>query len=638
MNGVIGMTNILMDTELDEEQVEIAQNIKISADALLTIINDILDFSKIETGKLTIEPLPINLRSTLEQVGTLLTPSADQNEIELLLHYDQDTPENVIGDQGRIRQILTNLVNNAIKFTNHGHVKVSINCLEQQDNIARLRFEIQDTGIGIPEDRLEQIFGKFTQADASTTRKFGGTGLGLAISKQLVELMGGSIGVTSELEKGSTFWVELPLPLVRQISATSDPIAENLSDFRILIVDDDETNQILFHEHLLGYVAHDHAVASKEAALLELDRSRSDNQPYQIVLIGDQLPDSGDRELIKTMQEDPANQELGLIHLCSLDHQDDNVDSNELKNYARLEMPVKQQKLLDAITNLQSTIAKAAQSAQASEPEAMNIRQVASERDRPLNILVAEDNRMNQKVALALLKKAGYEVTIANNGLEALDLNNAKPFDLILMDCQMPEMDGFEATAAIRKLEQGIRHTPIVAMTANAMRGDREKCLAAGMDEYITKPVQRELMIETIEKVVNNHPQQCVATASIEPLSENSSTMEYVNKQAIETMFPDCPDLILELVGLFLEDAPNHMEMLESAIVDSDSKQARFHAHTLKGMAGNLQIASLQELCYQLEIMGRDEDLNEAPESVTKARDVFNQVENELNQYAATLQ
>jgi signal transduction histidine kinase/CheY-like chemotaxis protein len=490
MNGVIGMTNLLLDTELSDEQRDFATTVQNSSEALLTIINDILDFSKIAAGKLIIERVPFDLQLTVEEVGNLLGSNARNKGVELTLRYSAKAPPRVVGDPVRVRQILMNLAGNAIKFTSAGHVLIDVECEERTDDVVRLRIAVEDTGIGIPQHKLKTIFSEFTQVDGSVTRKYGGTGLGLAISKQLVDLMGGRISVESEPGRGSEFVVTLSFEVdTAQSSWPAGLEQSDLQDVRVLIVDDNEVNRRVLLEQLTSWSMHPYAVTSGEEAIQELRRAESVNESYQLAIIDHQMPGMDGMELCGTITLDPRLGGTPLLMLSSLGKTCTDEEIAEAGVVQYLLKPARQSHLFDALVNaLNGRVIKARPAEQPGDVAA------GSEEEgdaRGARVLVAEDNVINQKVARRLLEKLNAEVTVVPDGQQALELFPKNDFDMIFMDCQMPVMDGYETSRAIREheVETG-EHVPIIAMTANAMKGDRERCLAAGMDDYVSKPIQ----------------------------------------------------------------------------------------------------------------------------------------------------
>jgi signal transduction histidine kinase/CheY-like chemotaxis protein/streptogramin lyase len=553
MNGVIGMTGLLLDTELSAEQRDFADAVRSSGEALLTIINDILDFSKIEAGKLELEHIRFPLRRTLEEAVELLAEHAENKGLELIVFVHEDVPETLVGDPGRLRQVLTNLLGNAIKFTATGEVLIEVTVVGDTSpgaDAATLRIAVKDTGIGIPEDAQARLFQSFTQADSSTTRRFGGTGLGLAISKQLCHLMGGEIGVTSAPGQGSTFWFTVRMPVAAG-GDVEEPQSAELSLLlvgkRVLIVDDNETNRrILFHQTsqwgMLPLL-----VDSGRDALTELRRGAAEGRPFDLALLDFMMPEMDGFELAEAVKADPTIHRVPLVMLTSFGHRRHQQQSRAVGIAAYLAKPVRQELLRSSIasalragsggdgpdnagsghggggaerdpepwpaaaaaapTGVASTRPRAGRHAtERTAPVAAPIRPGSSAGPAPSpgHILIAEDNVVNQKVARRQVEKLGYRADVVANGLEVLEALSRIRYDAILMDCQMPEMDGFEATREIRRreaMEGASAHIPIIAMTANALAGERERCIAEGMDDYISKPTK----METLETVLETH-------------------------------------------------------------------------------------------------------------------------------------
>ncbi|MBI4522064.1 MAG: response regulator [Gemmatimonadetes bacterium] len=496
MNAVIGMTGLLLDTTLGPDQRDYAETIRSAGEALLDIINDVLDFSKIEAGKFSIETVDFDLRSTIEEAMQLLAGRAHQKALELTALVDPGVPVTVFGDPGRLRQVLTNLGGHAEKFTAAGEVVVRVIVQSDSETVAMVRFSVEDTGIGIARDARQQLFKPFSQVDHSTTRQHGGTGLGLAISKQLVELMGGAIGVESEPGRGSTFWFSVPLKK-RPTPVIPPPVDRSaLRGLRVLVLDDNATNRMLLRQQLGAHGLRVELAQGGAEALERLRAAVAEGAPYALVLSDLGMPGMDGLEFARQVKADPALAACPLILLTSTT-QIGQVTLVQQAGFAGyLIKPIREGQLLACV---QSVLAFGGMPADMPPPPIVTEHHVApaSERGRT-RVLLAEDNQVNQKVAVLMLDKIGCRVDVVANGQEAIDALERLPYDIVFMDCQMPELDGFQATAEIRRLEaSGRRHTPIVAMTANAMQEDRGRCLAAGMDDYIPKPVKRE-QLETV--------------------------------------------------------------------------------------------------------------------------------------------
>ncbi|HYC73127.1 MAG TPA: response regulator [Opitutaceae bacterium] len=518
MNGVIGMTGLLLDTELNPIQQEYAETIRASAETLLTVINDVLDFSKIEAGKLTFEALDFDLIETVESTVDMLAERAQGKGIELVTKFSPDAPQIVRGDPGRLRQVLTNLIGNAIKFTEKGEVVVSVNPETEEPGNATVRFSVRDTGIGIPAHVQANLFQAFTQADSSTTRKYGGTGLGLAISRRLVEMMRGRIGVQSELGKGSDFWfaARFDKPEAGAVTPRADP--DGWSNLRVLVVDDNATSRQILRHQIFAWKLQKGSAGGGHEALKLLRDAAAESRPYAVALLDVLMPEMDGLTLARAIKADPVIAPTHLIALTPKGHPLNDAEMKAAQIEAVLTKPVKQSKLLDCLVNVIGKSIAPKLIARAGLAPAHPVSVPLQERLRDFRLLIAEDNVVNQKVALAQLKKLGATAEAVGNGLEVMEALQRYPYPLVFMDVHMPEMDGFATTRMIRQREQDAAkpcpwHAPvyIVALTANAMQGDRETCLASGMNDYVSKPVRGNDLQEALERWVVHAPAPPVA-------------------------------------------------------------------------------------------------------------------------------
>ena len=576
MNAIIGMTGLLIATPLDPEQRDYVRTVSGAGEALLDIINDMLDLSRIESDKLVLEKVDFDLRHILGAMLKLLAPRAQAKGLELTYFVEDDVPACLRGDRKRLRQVLLNLVGNAVKFTETGEVVLRVSKESGAAGGTVLKFSVKDTGIGIAPGTQKDLFQAFTQADASTTRKYGGTGLGLSISKQLVELMGGAIGLESEPGRGSSFWFTLPFENTSGPPA-AEPAGGEDSNIRALVVDDNAVNREIICRYLGTWRMRFESAASGEAALRSLIREAAGEDPFRLVIFDMQMPEMDGLMLVRAIQANPAIAGIKKVMMTS---SGDFLSAKEIAAEGIsvcLTKPVQPSALFDALNSAISG-ARAKAPPEAAPP--------APEEARPANkyfkVLIAEDNAVNQMVELKQLAKLGYRADVAADGLEVIAALKRGPYDLVLMDCQMPNMDGFQATAEILKMEEGRRHTPIIAMTANAMRGDRERCLAAGMDGYISKPVRLEQLAEVLAQWDT-------------PL--DAAAIKYLRELA----GPESPGFISDLLGIYLEDLPGRLEAVKSAVRDGNAEGLRQAAHGLKGSSGNIGAMRLQKICLLLE-------------------------------------
>jgi PAS domain S-box-containing protein len=621
MNGVIGMTGLLLDTDLTVDQRDFAETIRSSGDALLTIINDILDFSKIEAGKLQFEVLDFDLSHTVEGAVELLAERARDKKLELASLIYSNVPTNVRGDAGRLRQVLTNLIGNAVKFTDRGEVVIRAEREMETESDVVIRFKVSDTGIGISESIQNNLFQAFTQADGSTTRKYGGTGLGLAISKQLVELMGGEIGVISAPGQGATFWftARFEKQVAKESVATAVPAS--LENLRALVVDDNATNRkILAHQLDSWGVVHDEAESAK-AALQKLQTAQ-----YDLAVLDLMMPEMDGFQLASEIRANPEWANIRLVMLTSYGHRGDGAKARECGVAAYLTKPVRQSQLFDCLMNVVGPVVDDEQAT------ADSVKRLITKHDlnqsKPMSnrlILLAEDNIVNQKVALRQLQKLGYSADSVANGREAVEAVARTPYDVVLMDCQMPEMDGYEATAQIRHREGTQRHTTIIAMTANALEGDREKCLAAGMDDYISKPVRPEELATALERAFSNsyQPQQNDPAAT--PLPP-------VDLKRVQETMGDEPSEVMGIVEDYLVQMSSNLSKLSEAISAGDAAEIDLIAHNAAGMSANCGMTAVVNTLKELERRGREGSLEGTDILAAQLAGEFEQVKQFLNE------
>jgi signal transduction histidine kinase/DNA-binding response OmpR family regulator/HPt (histidine-containing phosphotransfer) domain-containing protein len=642
MNGVIGMTGLLLDTHLDEEQRNFAETIRTSADSLLTVINDVLDFSKIEAGKLALEESEFDLRETIEDTLELLAGQAEAKGIELAGTVAPEVATKLRGDPGRLRQVLMNLVANAIKFTGSGEVAVRVTSEEESETRAVLRFEIKDTGIGISEEAQRRLFHAFVQADSSTTRRFGGTGLGLAISRQLVEMMSGKIGVESSLGEGSTFW--FTLPLAKQARSEKQFATDHsLASTRVLIVDDNETSSRFLHDQIIAWRLRNGCARTGEEALAILRRAVAENDAYPLAIIDMQMPQMDGLALARAIKADPALQGTRLIMLTPFGK---SIPIQQLKATgiaACRAKPVRQSTLLDCLVEVMAA------DPGRNDTHTLNAPAASVGAHHNVRILVAEDNVVNQRVALGQLRKLGYSADAVANGIEALTALEAIHYDVVLMDCQMPEMDGYEATVEIRRREGEARHTWIIALTAHSMAGDREKCLAAGMSDYLSKPVRPNELAAALERydefnrnggaAASSKPEpSCAAPETGVAPSDSSSSVEVlVDINRLREAADDEPEQMRQLIDLYLTQAVPLLDDLDGAIQTSSSDEVARIAHKFVGSSASCGADALTQPLREMERLGREGDLLGARFLFDDVRHKFSRVQSVFTRFAQTL-
>ncbi len=586
MNAVIGMTELAMDTDLDDTQREYLGIVKNSAYSLLQVIDDILDFSKIEAGKLTLENAGFALRKCIDSIGKTLALRAHEQGIELVYQVEADVPDRLSGDPLRLRQILLNLLSNAVKFTEAGEIELRVRLHEEESDAVALHFSVRDTGIGIAEEKQQYIFESFTQADASTTRRFGGTGLGLAISNQLVQLMGGRMWVESESGLGSTFHFIAHLELdYRDPEIAEQKLPAHALEQRVLVVDDNATNRRIFMERLQGWDIQAEAVASGIEALEALRVAAMAAAPFTIVLLDIMMPKMDGFEVARRIGEDDQLHPAVIV-LSSADSSTTAERNRELGITASLRKPISQSDLFEVLLRMEGV---------AAPRPALVLEQKNSTRE--LHILLAEDNVFNQRVAGGLLEKQGHRVTVVGDGRQAVEMVAQQRFDAVFMDVQMPEMDGLEATREIRQheAETAVPRLLIIGLTAHAMQGDRELCIEAGMDEYVTKPIKPQELHRVLGPLMNG----------FEKPSSADVTPAKINRAAVLERCGGDEDLLRQLVAIFRRDCPAYMQAVRAAVAANADEALARAAHTLKGPLGTLGFAEAEEHVLHVEEMAR---------------------------------
>jgi len=640
MNGVIGMTGLLLETELTTSQRQFAETVRSSGDALLTIINDILDFSKIEAGKLDIETIDFDIRVAMEETLELLAEKAHEKHIELIGLVSAKVPTALRGDPGRIRQILTNLIGNGIKFTSKGEVAVHIHLIEETPDSVKIKVEVSDTGVGIPPEVQKRLFTPFTQADSSTTRRYGGTGLGLAICKQLVELMQGEVGIESEPGKGSTFWFTIKLEKQQVQKETNSKSKVALQGLRICCVDDHETNLLLLQQYVKDWGMQGTFVLTPAKAIRVFEESEQRNELFDLAVFDLEMPNMDGMELARTIKANPRLAGVPLVLLTSLGQRGEASAARDAGFDAYLTKPLRK-------SQLESCLMTVMRQAQPEAPVGTfdlitrhSLKEVAPKRGG--RILVADDHRVNQQLAVLMLEKLGHRADVVANGLEVIEALSRKSYHLILMDGQMPEMDGYEATKEIRRREasdetqetsdgiRGTRRVPIIALTANAMQGDRERCLTAGMDDYLAKPMKPDQLAEILTKWLPNIEEEGLTTNEISesptasPSTKTDSRIDFSVLHDLREMGGSA--LASKMVAQFIKDALVCVQRVEESVESADQASLAESAHGLKGICGSMGVTAMRNLVCQLESHGKTRSWEQAQQFLQSIKTELDQI------------
>ncbi len=630
MNGIIGITELLLDTELSFEQREYMHTVRRSGEVLLGIINDIVDFSKIEAGELELELIHFDLRTCLEEVGEMMARRAHEKGLELsvLIHFD--IPTRVKGDPGRLRQVLTNLVNNAIKFTETGEVLVRATLADLSEDSETVKLDVIDTGIGIPVDRQEGLFKPFSQINTSSIKKSGRTGLGLAISKQLVEAMGGTIQVESEPGKGSifSFTVGFERHQGETVSANEPLHTADISGLRVLIVDDHNTNRLVFREQLKTWGCQTEEAKSGSQALSMLKTIKEGEQPFEVALIDFQMTGMDGEELAREITADAEIPDMPLILVTSSPQRGDAAKMLDAGFDAYLTKPVRHSQLHDSI----AAVMGGQQESEENKQRPLITQHSLKESSRwRMKLLVVEDNAVNQKIAVKMLEKSGFRCDVAASGREAIQAISKTPYALVFMDCEMPDMDGFDATREIRKLEGESRHTPIVAMTGRVLEGDREQCLEAGMDDYVAKPVS----VLTLNEILTKHltPE---LTGQAVPAEDTGTRGKPVEMQRIQEIAGGDLDFEHELITDFLSGIVRHFEALAEALMKQDIGSLRCVAHAVKGSSATAGARRMNRLASRLERTVETGELGQVGDILATLKSEFEQVRSYLQGYLSS--
>jgi len=636
LNGVIGMTGLLLDTKLDNEQIRYAEMVQKSGVSLLHLVNDILDFSKIEAQKLDLEIMIFDLLNLMDDFVATMAVPAHEKGIELFFAIQPTVPLVLSGDPGRLRQVLINLTSNAIKFTHDGEVTIRVSTAEKSEKEILIKFSVRDTGIGIPDDKIDMIYEKFTQVDASTTRKYGGTGLGLAISKQLTELMGGEVGVVSKVGEGSEFWftARFTLPAIEGVDKRDERAA--LQNVRALIVDDNATGREILMNHMIEWGMRPSEARDGSSALKALLRAKQEGDPFRIAFIDLQMPGMSGIDLGVAIKDHEQIFDTRMVMLISLGTRGDVGRFCDIGYSDYVTKPVRHRELKAALIRVltEQRDGNSKQNALNNQNDIIQGKDILQ--GVKARILLAEDNITNQQVVLGILKKFGLTADAVANGSEAIKALESIPYDLVFMDVQMPEMDGLEATRAIRNSHSNvpIREIPIIAMTAHALQGDRELCLEAGMNDFISKPITPDMLIRVLQKWL---PNKNVGRDGLARTHEYNGSKETDDKTSVLFDYPgvmkrlmDDEELVEEIVSAFIKDIPGQIETLRSCLESGDIEGAKCRAHAMKGASANVGGEAFRAVAYKIEKATFNEDIGEAKTYVEDLVMEFDRLKKEI--------
>ncbi|MCP3872003.1 MAG: response regulator [Desulfobacteraceae bacterium] len=657
MNGVLGMAELLAGTNLDGKQRRFVRIVQSSGESLLNLLNDILDFSKIEAGKVKLECIDFRLHQTVENIVESSAGLAENKNLELICIIKPNVPDMIQGDPGRLRQILSNLISNAVKFTEEGEVVIRVALINETDENAFIRFEVKDTGIGIDTKAKKHIFNEFAQEDGSTTRKYGGTGLGLNIAKQLTEMMGGKIEVESEKKKGSSFWFTVNLRKSSIIYTAESRPRVDLQNIRILIVDDNDTNRAILYEQLAGWKMKFTGASNARDALEILRNAALKKAPYEIAIVDMMMPKTDGLMLTQMIKSDPLITDIRLVMLTSIGLRGDAQEARRKGLAAFLSKPVRKSELKNVLSAVMTN------SSETDESQLVTRHSIAETKVLiPGKILLAEDTLVNQEVAREMIENSGCHVDIVNNGTQALNAFLKNQYDIILMDCQMPEMDGYQATKEIRNTEKETpenkqKHIPIIALTAHAMKGDKEKCLSSGMDDYLSKPFSMDQMLLILQRwlprkscLTKDKRLSCDNSSAIDPVQDLSDVSEkeqtnippiqaekgkqIIDPKALDNIRvlqqPDKPDMVSKIINIYLNESPKLIKTIHQAISDGDTNNMREAAHSLKSSSANVGALSVSNYSKQLEDIGKAGSIENASQLLSEIETGYEEAQTTL--------